>query len=597
MIKPIICVVVLLLGFWRGEGQTPVADSVRSIVQKINANSLDSSCKKNQERITEKLQEYKSLLAKIRSTNLANRVAQIIAGGDSVLPAFEVLGTKDCKTTKTIIKIIKDLDSILSLPSVLHSPDSLDILRAIFYVKNRFSGYVSVKVQALADSNNQIKDPLISIHSPEPSINTHDNAGRAGEIFIRTGVNCLLAITSQGYDTDTLLLNTSKDTSVIARLSALKPAGNNDVEEKITTIIKQGYWWIPATLLVLGLLALGWKFLTMKKKQTFKDEPVDSIQQEIPNDPEKNNPELQELVTQLNKKIKQQEDQIRQYKREATTTKPVSSTKMGTKHFVSEMMMTAGPRKPMKNSAMTDMDLGEDVCGFIMKADEVMVWVLDGASDYTCLRDPVSKKEYFSSRLLAQSIARKLKPHFASANFESFDKTLLTMLSDVKTNWLELVNSLRESEKAILKEDIRSGGVPECSCTAVVGRLTLNGDLDVYRTGDCKLLSYAASGNQKVLVDSSLSTKNNSSFDWIFFRMILTENDEFDIQYNQPLFEIVTLQHIQTIIGFSDGIGQVTQETLKKEYPKNSEAMRNEIIYQLQGTGDDKSLFIVEIKE
>jgi len=79
--------------------------------------------------------------------------------------------------------------------------------------------------------------------------------------------------------------------------------------------------------------------------------------------------------------------------------------------------------------------------------------------------------------------------------------------------------------------------------------------------------------------------------------LVLTDKDEFDIQYNQPLFEIVNHEKIQTIIGFSDGVGQVTQDTLKKEYPKNSDAMRNEIIYQLQGTGDDKSLCIIEIKE
>jgi len=74
-----------------------------------------------------------------------------------------------------------------------------------------------------------------------------------------------------------------------------------------------------------------------------------------------------------------------------------------------------------------------------------------------------------------------------------------------------------------LKSDLKSGTLPECASTAVIGRLSLNGDLVVYRIGDSKMLAYSASQDQKVLVDTPLSTKNPASFDWIFFRMVLTE--------------------------------------------------------------------------
>jgi hypothetical protein len=51
------------------------------------------------------------------------------------------------------------------------------------------------------------------------------------------------------------------------------------------------------------------------------------------------------------------------------------------------------------------------------------------------------------------------------------------------------------------------------------------------------------------------------------------------------------------VIGYSDGIGKATEKTLIKDYPVDAEKARNEIISQFQGTSDDKSMFIIEIKE
>ena len=119
----------------------------------------------------------------------------------------------------------------------------------------------------------------------------------------------------------------------------------------------------------------------------------------------------------------------------------------------------------------------------------------------------------------------------------------------------------------------------------------------VYRSGDSKMLVYGESANQKVYLNTTLSEKNPKSNDRVFFRLTLTDQGELDILHNKPIYEIVKLEKIRTIIGMSDGIGNKTEDDLIKEYPSNSEAMRTEIIYQVQGTEDDKSLFIVEIKE
>jgi hypothetical protein len=83
----------------------------------------------------------------------------------------------------------------------------------------------------------------------------------------------------------------------------------------------------------------------------------------------------------------------------------------------------------------------------------------------------------------------------------------------------------------------------------------------------------------------------------VSFLLTLTQTGEFDIIIRQSKSEIVRQEKIQAIIGFSDGIGKTTEKEFITEYPVNTEAVRSEIIYQLQGTGDDKALCIIEIKE
>ena len=83
----------------------------------------------------------------------------------------------------------------------------------------------------------------------------------------------------------------------------------------------------------------------------------------------------------------------------------------------------------------------------------------------------------------------------------------------------------------------------------------------------------------------------------VFFRLITTEAESLDIQYNQPLFEIVKEQNVRTIVGMSDGVGKDTEAEFRTAYPVNPDAVRHKIIYQVQGTEDDKALYIIEIEE
>jgi len=108
-----------------------------------------------------------------------------------------------------------------------------------------------------------------------------------------------------------------------------------------------------------------------------------------------NSGKLEESIRQLNEQIREKDAPITRY---TVAMHPgVNSKETGTKYFLSEIMMTAGPRKPMKNNTTNDMDLGEDVCGFVMTGDEALVWILDGASDYTCLRSTSTKENIFQA--------------------------------------------------------------------------------------------------------------------------------------------------------------------------------------------------------
>jgi hypothetical protein len=74
-------------------------------------------------------------------------------------------------------------------------------------------------------------------------------------------------------------------------------------------------------------------------------------------------------------------------------------------------MMTAGLRK----KAMSDIvhRIWEKMYAVLFLLQEkYFTWLPDGVSDDDSWKDPATKKEYFSSRLLAQSIGYRLRNSF-----------------------------------------------------------------------------------------------------------------------------------------------------------------------------------------
>src|ERR1700712_4462069 len=130
MIKIIACLVIGVLGYLQAGAQTPVVDSLRSLVQKINAISQDTSCKKYKDKINEKIAAYKSDISKLHLATPANTIMQFLSADSSFLKAdYNYYDTKGCHLGKTIMRIIHNLDSLLHGSKGNQSPDSSNIVK------------------------------------------------------------------------------------------------------------------------------------------------------------------------------------------------------------------------------------------------------------------------------------------------------------------------------------------------------------------------------------------------------------------------------------------------------------------------------------
>ncbi len=300
-------------------------------------------------------------------------------------------------------------------------------------------------------------------------------------------------------------------------------------------------------------------------------------------------PELSEAVVQP--------DGIVQAEKPKEDSDLIASLPGANSYFLCEVMMTAGPRKKFMSEENADKDLGEDICGFISNSNQVLIWLLDGTSDLHCLKNPVTKHEYFSSRLLALNIAEKLKANFIDNPVKFIAEMVAQAIIGVKSTWLETIEQLPAEEKLILKSNIANKNFPECATTLLIAQLSINGDFTAYRSGDSKMLLFSVTQKELNFIETPLVQKNEESNDRIFFRLRLNEQDKFDIVYNEPLHEIIIQKNVNTIITFSDGVGMNTEQVLIEEYKAAPDKTRNEIIYHSQETGDDKSICFIEIKK
>lgn len=264
------------------------------------------------------------------------------------------------------------------------------------------------------------------------------------------------------------------------------------------------------------------------------------------------------------------------------------------RRMVCEVLMAAGPRKDLSGKEK-DTSLGEDVCGLVTGPEEAVTWVLDGTSDSRILRNPDNDREYFSCRLLAQSLARQLKACFAAPGEDGLRELVQRAAAAVRAEWIRTLESLPAAEQQLLLDMVQEGRWPVCSTAVLIARLSLDGRLRAYRCGDSKLLVFAERDHQLVHAGTALSGKHPFVNDRLYFKIITNEAGVLDIWYSDPENEQISEDDVRVLIGFSDGIGDLSVALMKQRYAQAPDKVREELAYQLQGTGDDKSLCILEI--
>jgi len=547
--KKYISVFILFLAITANiSAQNFQADSVRILFGEIINAPADVKCKT--------FNVYKDAISEIPLDDLEVAISKVI-GANSLF--IEDKTNKNCP----FIKPITQLQAILHK---LTPEDTSSLINALAYAKSKFSGYVNVQLKF-----STITNPSVSVQSYDPFVFPFNTDSLTAELYILPEKKYYVTVSRPGYDSITTQIISDKDTVVSI---SLKESEIDIIEPDTPGKRSISLWWIPVTFILGILIAMaGSKFIKNKSLKKDNEESVKRLNEKLQN---------QEVL--INKYVS--EIELLRSKKSDHGSKPSSG-----KYFLTEFMLTAGPRKKMN----VDRDLGEDVSGIVMNYSEALIWLMDGSSDFfDPLLHPETKREYFSSRLLAQSLGRKLRHQFISERSVSIESVFAKIINEVKEEWLSAINLLPDSEKTILRKNLMDGIQPDCAATVLIARLTIGGDLKVYRTGDSKLLSFTGeNGNLKV--DTTLSVKNDV-IGPVSFLLNLNKN-KFDILIRQSKPEITERNHIHSVIGYSDGIGKASEKTLIKDYPSDPEKARTEIISQLQGTGDDKSLFIVDIRE
>jgi len=266
------------------------------------------------------------------------------------------------------------------------------------------------------------------------------------------------------------------------------------------------------------------------------------------------------------------------------------TTKSKDLYFYSELMVTAGPRKNFEEDANDgDFDLGEDFTGCFIKKDKAFFWLLDGTSDSTILKDS-EKKEYFSSRLLAQELGWHIQNAIWSKSLDDFNsRTVLeNAFNHIKENWQRRIDELLETDKESLAKKVEEKAQLFVSTTVILGMLTIGGFLDVSQVGDSAI----------AVNPENIFPENKGRF----FVIIKNENGKIavttssDNSFEDTRCQTEKLENIESIVLASDGISKNTLAWLKIRKPDfRNPSFRKTISAIRQGTCDDKALCVIQI--
>ena len=262
-------------------------------------------------------------------------------------------------------------------------------------------------------------------------------------------------------------------------------------------------------------------------------------------------------------------------------------------YFFSEVMVTAGPRKNFgTDAAEGDFGLGEDVAGLMTIKDRTFFWLLDGTSDAAKIYIGQAKKELFSSRLLAQTIAWNIQQIFSEINWAELNpkQTLIRAIQQMKQEWQQKINSLPPSETQALITKLREVKVLQCSTTVILGLLTLNGQLRACQIGDSKILTKPTKLPSRTSKGRLFATLKLSSTEQILLDFNGIEDTEA-IEFSEA--------GIKTVVAVTDGISSNTEAWINAQAKIDftNSNIRETLVHRNEKTQDDKAICIVQIKQ
>lgn len=410
--------------------------------------------------------------------------------------------------------------------------------------------------------------------------------------------------TPQFIALDTFLKKVDKDNSLGKRLEIIESEfleeieelSNNQIEpvdpEELTLWEKiKNNWnkYLLPIILLIGLITAisGFILTSMKLRKLQSNFNAENIQ--------KNNQiytlqsEIQKLKMNKNLSGKGDTEEIN------NLTSSLIPTNISPAFFA-ETFVSAGPRKLYSDDKSEgDIDLGEDIAGFLVGGNYSAFWVLDGTSGQDRLNHIEDRiklgergDEYFSSRLLAQNIAWNLhslikKYGLSNSSF----KLLKEAIKLTQIEWQQKIDDLSEIESNELKSILEERNMLMCSTTIVFGILGMNRELDVTISGDCTIATHP---KQIDLVKNNRRQSAN----------LYMENNKVKVDFNEITKEnsvVINESNIEKVVAMSDGISKTTQKWIASNanIDVTNPQIRESLSRLKQKTQDDKSITIIQI--
>jgi hypothetical protein len=157
-----------------------------------------------------------------------------------------------------------------------------------------------------------------------------------------------------------------------------------------------------------------------------------------------------------------------------------------------------------------------------------------------------------------------------------------------QVDWRSRIESLSETDKEALIKKLNIYQNIMCSTTVVFGSLDINGNLDVCRIGDSRIVTKPP--------------HNKEDKAGRVFAILIDNGDHFELSFSpfeDAKCQSIEMEGIETIIAMSDGVSKLAEKWLNviTKLDFSDIKIRRTMAQMQQSTCDDKSMCIIQIKQ